>query len=1035
MAAQVPKIEQSFAVRGLQISPKDSPEQYRQKLAAIAIDEITQMAGVLGTDGAVLVLNRAALAAAGLTAGEVFGRSFWETFQSTFAPKAQQALRDAIARAAGGESVRCEIEVSPRNNGEQGIVLEFTLLPVADSGRVVLVIAQWRDISAQKMLQHQIEGLRAELAELRKLDFRPAETEEALRQAHAELQLRSAELARFNHVAVGREIRLIELKKEVNELRQRLGETAPYSLEFDQERDSAPAQACESLAAAPVPLDAILRTEDLDRRPSRAPDYETENRALTALVQALADSPRTILQTLADKVREVLRAGSSGLSLLTRDGERFYWAAIAGQWSPHLGGGTPRDFGPCGDVLDRNRPLLFSHWERRYPYLATATPLAEEGLLVPFHVEGRAVGTIWAIAHDQERKFDAEDLRLLESLGRFASAAYQAVENLGAIEQRRAALNLLEDAVQSREVAEDSNRKLREQILQRQRAEEALRRSERRLSAEAEALAKLNEWSSRLWRYRNLHEGLDEMLGAVIELLGADKGSVQLLNANGVLTIDVQRGFDRKFPALFPEVSAGHDSACGRALRSGQQVIVEDVETDPAYQPLRPLAAAAGYRAVVATPMIAGDGALQGMLCTHFSSAHRPDDQELRRLDLYVRQASDFIVRCKTEEALRESEEALREADRLKNEFLALLGHELRNPLAPIYNTSELLSRIVADNPQAKSAVEVVKRQTQQLTRLVDDLLDVARITQGRIELRRQTLELSAVVAQAIETVEPLLREKRHQVSTVSSSRPLYVYGDAVRLAQCVSNLLSNAAKYTDPGGRIRVELRAEGPFAVIEVADTGCGIADALLPWIFELFVQGDRTLDRAEGGLGVGLPVVKKLVEMHGGSVSARSAGIGKGATFEIRLRQVEPPHQAAVQEQEPLSVAPQRIFIVDDNVDAAESLAALLQLDGHEVKVVASSRAALQQMESFKPAVALLDIGLPEMSGYELVRRLRAIPALRQVRYIAVTGYGQTEDKRRIRETGFETHLIKPVDMEALTRVLAGGADARGGEIHEW
>jgi PAS domain S-box-containing protein len=213
-------------------------------------------------------------------------------------------------------------------------------------------------------------------------------------------------------------------------------------------------------AQAMAPLESILRTEQLHKRSQRSPDYETENRTLTSLVRALADSPRTILQTLADKVVEVLRAGSAGLSLLTKDGERFYWAAIAGLWSPHLGGGTPRNFGPCGDVLDCNVPLLFAHWERRYPYLVTATPLAEEGLLVPFHVEGKAVGTIWAISHDPHREFEAEDLRLLESLGRFASAAYQAVESLDALDRGRAALARLIASAMDAIITFDSTRRI-----------------------------------------------------------------------------------------------------------------------------------------------------------------------------------------------------------------------------------------------------------------------------------------------------------------------------------------------------------------------------------------------------------------------------------------------------------------------------------------------------------------------------------------------------------------------------------------------
>jgi PAS domain S-box-containing protein len=274
--------------------------------------------------------------------------------------------------------------------------------------------------------------------------------EQRAHELEAEIERRRAateELTRFNRVAVGRELRIIELKNEVNELCLRLGEAARYAT-ANEAGTPDPAQPADPRDFGPAlaPLESILRTGELTRRTRRPPQYEAEHHALLSLMKALADSPRTILQVLSDKVLEVLNADSAGLSLLTQTGDRFYWAAIAGMWKPHIGGGTPRNFGPCGDVLDCQRPLLFTRWDRRYPYLSEATPLAEEGLLVPFFVDGRAVGTIWAIAHNPDRKFDAEDLRLLESLGHFASAAYQAVQNLGAFDQRQAALSLLEDS-------------------------------------------------------------------------------------------------------------------------------------------------------------------------------------------------------------------------------------------------------------------------------------------------------------------------------------------------------------------------------------------------------------------------------------------------------------------------------------------------------------------------------------------------------------------------------------------------------------
>jgi signal transduction histidine kinase len=371
-------------------------------------------------------------------------------------------------------------------------------------------------------------------------------------------------------------------------------------------------------------------------------------------------------------------------------------------------------------------------------------------------------------------------------------------------------------------------------------------------------------------------------------------------------------------------------------------------------------------------------------------------------------------------ELVRMRRAARDEENRRKDEFIAMLAHELRNPLAPIGNASELLARIVVDDARARTAVQMIKRQVTQLTRLVDDLLDVSRITQGRIELRREPVELSTVISQAVETVSALMREKRHELSVVSSYEGLYVSGDLIRLVQCVSNLLTNAAKYTDPGGKIRVQTRSDGAQAVIEVTDNGAGIAPELLPRVFDLFVQSDRTLDRAQGGLGIGLSLVKRLTEMHQGHVTARSPGPGLGSTFEIRLPWIARP--LGTREIRRTKALPHRILIVDDNADAANSLALLLTLDGHTTRVALSSEDALGCAELFEPQVALLDIGLPRVNGYELAQKLRAVPGLRNLRLIALTGYGQADDREQALGAGFDNHLVKPVDLPSLEHLLA-------------
>jgi signal transduction histidine kinase/DNA-binding response OmpR family regulator len=386
----------------------------------------------------------------------------------------------------------------------------------------------------------------------------------------------------------------------------------------------------------------------------------------------------------------------------------------------------------------------------------------------------------------------------------------------------------------------------------------------------------------------------------------------------------------------------------------------------------------------------------------------------------------DVTAHKHNERVLQQQELALREADRRKDEFLAMLAHELRNPLAPISNANELLGRIVSvSDPRVETAIATTKRQVAQLRRLVDDLLDVSRVTQGRIELQRRPIEVSHIILQAIEAVQPMLREKRHRLVAVDSREEpaLHVHADPARLMQCVVNVLTNAAKYTDPGGEITVQTRSEGTTAVIEISDNGMGIAAELLPRMFDLFVQGDRSPDRAQGGLGVGLAVVKRLVEMHQGSVSARSAGLDRGSTFEIRLPLIERGGVPAGRRAPRKAPCAARILIVDDNRDAADSLAALLALEGHTIERAYSATDALTRAVPFQAQVVLLDIGLPEMDGYEVARRLRLLPELRETRLIAVTGYGQPRDRERARAAGFDEHLIKPVSPASVARALIG------------
>jgi len=374
---------------------------------------------------------------------------------------------------------------------------------------------------------------------------------------------------------------------------------------------------------------------------------------------------------------------------------------------------------------------------------------------------------------------------------------------------------------------------------------------------------------------------------------------------------------------------------------------------------------------------------------------------------------------------LHEAEQVRKEEERRKDEFLAMLAHELRNPLAPVAAAAQLLKLPGLNMERAALVGDIVERQVRHMKKLVDDLLDVSRVTRGLITLQIEPVDLDDVVAAAIEQVQPVLRAAGHRWNCSSSPRGLRVAGDRIRLVQVLVNLLNNAAKYSPPGSLIELDVRREGNLAVVGVRDNGLGIDADFLPRVFELFSQATRTPDRSQGGLGIGLALVKSLAEMHGGRVSAASDGLGRGSTFAVTLPLAPGTAEAqhAAEDGHPSSAAckPLRIMVVDDNDDAASTLAALLELSGHEVHTAGDAWTALAEAPAFGAQVYVLDIGLPQIDGYELARRLRAQPSSSSATYIALSGYGQSRDRELSREAGFDTHLVKPVGLDDLEEVL--------------
>ena len=552
---------------------------------------------------------------------------------------------------------------------------------------------------------------------------------------------------------------------------------------------------------------------------------------------------------------------------------------------------------------------------------------------------------------------------------------------------------------------------------ERHRAEDALHEQNR-------LLLSLNEVGNFLVTENGIEGALQMILDAEIEAAHADFGTLQLFDKETkALCIVAQRGFNAEFLEYFSEF---HDNrgACGRVKGSMERVVVEDVSTSPIFSEagIRGVMNRAGVRALLSKPLIGRTGDLMGVITVHFQNTHKFDEHELQTVKLFARQAADLIEHHRMRTKQKQGEEVIRLASEAKDEFLAMLGHELRNPLTPITLSLELLNRRGEANSREH---QIIRRQVQHLTRLVDDLLDVQRFARGKIDIRRERLQLRTIIMSAVETALPALESKNHEFELQVPDPGFMVYGDLERLRQVFANLLENAGKYTPAGGRIIVRGYLDASEVVTEVIDDGEGIEPELLPRIFDMFTQRPRTLDRREGGLGLGLTIVKNIMDAHGGRVTAESDGRGKGSRFTVRLPL---PPKTAVREskQEDMPEVQSRkllrVLVVDDNADVTQSTVEGLRLFGHEVKFAADGLTALDLLSEFSPDVALLDIGLPVMDGYELATRITEKKQKHAPIMIAFTGYGQPADLEKSRRAGFQAHLVKPVKLDALLNTLA-------------
>jgi PAS domain S-box-containing protein len=556
-----------------------------------------------------------------------------------------------------------------------------------------------------------------------------------------------------------------------------------------------------------------------------------------------------------------------------------------------------------------------------------------------------------------------------------------------------------------------------------QKANRELQALRDQLADELEAMRHLQHVSSRLiHREDRLEDLLLEILDAALEITHGERGVVQLNDAAaGTLKLVAARGFDARFCEAFRDVHPVEGMPSAIAMRTGERVVVEDLASDERFAGSERAARLrdSGVRSLQCTPLKSRDGRFIGNLITHAPWPARPRERDQRLLDILARTAADLIER-----AMAQAE--LKEADRRKDEFLAILAHELRNPLAPVrYAVS--IARDPASTEEARRRTQaVIERQVGHMARLLDDLLDISRIARGTVVLRRERMDLAACIGAALEAARPFVEPRRHRLATHLPDEPLVLDADPVRVTQILTNLVTNAAKSTDPGGSIDVEARREDGQAVIRVRDTGIGIPPELKPRLFTLFSQAGSAIERSEGGLGIGLALVRGFVQLHGGSVEAHSEGPGRGSEFVVRLPlATEARVERARTDDQGTRQASLRILVADDNEDICEMCSTLLGLWGHRCIVAHDGREALAVLETERPDVALLDIGMPDFSGYELGRRVRAAAWGERTVLVAVTGWGQDEARARSSAAGFDFHLTKPVDVAELERVLAAAA----------
>ena len=943
-------LAKGISVRGTEIRATEARNSYREKIARVTLDSMVQFVGLLDAEGTVLEINKVALDAVGLTLSDVEGKPFWTTFWWQVSPEINLGIRDAIARAAGGEFVRWDTPLYASPDGSVTIIIDASVMPVKDDqGKVVFLACEGRDITEKKAQEREIAQKNVELQGLLE---RIRELDEIKTQFFANV---SHELRTPLALILGPARRLID---------------DPGTMSLAERREAGEVVARN----ARMLLKHVNDLLDMSRIEAKKLTIDLVDTDVASLLRFVASH----FSVLADERRIQFGVDAAEASVAAVDPEKLQRVLM------NLVGNAFK-FTPNGG---RIRCSLRSDGDQ------LALSIDDSGPGVPAELRHAVF--------ERFRQVDGGVNRKVAGTGLGLAIAKEFVEmHKGAIDVSDSELGgarftvVIPQARLASTPPPASSETLDTDVLEGVLAE---LRFAIPAGARPEPRAASNPNASARPRILVVEDNPD-MNRFIVQCLDRD--------------YDVVSAFDGR-------------EGLQKALEFKPVLVISDIMM-PNVSGVEMIAAMRERVELASIPIF-------------LLSAKADEELMVKLLDDGVR---DYLVKPFTERELavrvrnsvlaeqsRVQMETLRRtaenANRAKDEFLAMLGHELRNPLSPIVTALQLMK--LRGDVGAERERLIIERQVGHLNRLVDDLLDVSRIAQGRVELKRQRLEIGDVVSRAIEMSSPLLEQRSHRLH-VDVPRGLCVDGDPTRLGQVLANLLTNAAKYTPPDGDVWVQAsQAEGQVRV-SVRDSGTGIAPEMVPHIFELFVQERQAVARSHGGLGIGLTIVRSLTELHGGAVSVRSAGIGTGSEFIVCLpaAQAEP---ASTLQAEPVASADRprsapaglaRVLVVDDNEDAARLLGDVLTRKGYHARVALDAPAALEAATKMRPDIAILDLGLPVMDGYDLAIALRRLPGLAGLQLIAVTGYGQEVDRQRTTRAGFRHHLTKPVDISVLERAL--------------